>query len=78
MLCSSTSLDVLVRFSQHYCNINKIKLLEKIHKEIEIMIMEIPLELPNLIRTNLSEIDNSLLKHLRKIFNQKATAHNKR
>jgi hypothetical protein len=68
LLCSSTSLDALVRFSQHYCNVEKIKSLKKVQKEIEIMIKEIPLKLPPFIRTNLSEIDNSLLKHLRKIF----------
>ena len=72
MLSSTTALDALLKFSQHYCKQEKIIWLNKMYKEIENMIKDIPIKLPNIIKSNITEFDDCFLKHIKYLYKNKS------
>jgi hypothetical protein len=68
LLSAMTALNALLKFSLHYCNLEKIELVEKLYRTIETMVKNIPLQLPKFIKTNLDEFNDAFLKHIIKMY----------
>jgi len=69
LLLSTTILDTLIQFSHNYCILSKTESLQKYKNNIEkIIIKDIQMNLPNIMKGNINEFDEEYLKYVKKIF----------
>ena len=68
LLLSITILDTLIQFSYRYCVLSKTKSLQKYKINIEkIIIKDIKINLPNIIKCNINEFDDGFLEYMENI-----------